>query len=70
MPGCQLVAGTILEDGDGNPQLEALNTVTFEDHHGKTKQTLRAHVIKWRQVGHKARNAWWSLWQRPSGGAD
>lgn len=30
-PGSQLVAGTILEDGDGNPQLEVLNTVTFEN---------------------------------------
>ena len=29
-PDSQLVAGTILEDGDGNPQLEVLNTVTFE----------------------------------------
>jgi uncharacterized protein YndB with AHSA1/START domain len=33
-------------DADGNPLFDILNTVTFEDQNGKTKQTLRARVIK------------------------
>ena len=34
------------EDEEGNPQLEALNTVTFAEHEGKTKLTLHAVVVK------------------------
>jgi uncharacterized protein YndB with AHSA1/START domain len=35
-----------LEDEDGNPRLENLNTVTFAEHEGKTKLTVRAVVVK------------------------
>jgi uncharacterized protein YndB with AHSA1/START domain len=34
------------EDESGIPQLEGLNTVTFEDDHGKTKLTLHATILK------------------------
>ncbi len=34
------------EDEAGNPQLEVLNTVTFAEHDGKTRLTLRAVVVK------------------------
>jgi uncharacterized protein YndB with AHSA1/START domain len=34
------------EDAEGNPLLEDLNTVTFEEQGGKTKLTLRAIVVK------------------------
>jgi uncharacterized protein YndB with AHSA1/START domain len=37
---------TAMEDGEGDPQLETLNTITFEEHNGKTKFTLRVNVIK------------------------
>lgn len=37
---------TAFEDEDGNPQLEIHNTVTFAEHKGKTKLTLRAVVVK------------------------
>ena len=33
-------------DADGNPLFEVLTTVTFAEQGGKTKQTMRAHVIK------------------------
>jgi len=33
-------------DLDGNPMFEVLNTVTFAEEGGKTKQILRTHVIK------------------------
>ncbi len=33
-------------DENGNPQLEVLNTVTFDEHNGKTRLTLRAEVVK------------------------
>ena len=33
-------------DGDGNPLFEVLTTVTFAEQGGKTKQILRARVIK------------------------
>jgi uncharacterized protein YndB with AHSA1/START domain len=35
-----------LEDAAGNPQLETLNTITFEEYNGKTKLTLQAVVVK------------------------
>jgi uncharacterized protein YndB with AHSA1/START domain len=31
---------------DGSPMFEVLTTVTFAEQNGKTKQTLRARVIK------------------------
>ncbi len=34
------------EDAAGNPQLEGLNTVTFEDDHGRTKLTLHIRILK------------------------
>jgi uncharacterized protein YndB with AHSA1/START domain len=34
------------EDGEGNPQLEVLNTVMFAELGGKTKLTLKAVVVK------------------------
>jgi uncharacterized protein YndB with AHSA1/START domain len=33
-------------DSDGNPMFEILTTVTFTEENGKTKQILRARVIK------------------------
>src|SRR5229473_6885499 len=33
-------------DANGNPMFDILNTVTFSEQNGKTKQTLRARVIK------------------------
>ncbi len=35
-----------LEDEEGNPQLEVLNTVTFIEHEGKTRLTLHVVVTK------------------------
>jgi uncharacterized protein YndB with AHSA1/START domain len=35
-----------LEDDEGNPQLEDLTTVTFEEEDGKTRLTVRAVVTK------------------------
>jgi uncharacterized protein YndB with AHSA1/START domain len=37
---------TALEDAAGNPQLETLNTITFEEYNGKTRLTLHAKVVK------------------------
>jgi uncharacterized protein YndB with AHSA1/START domain len=37
---------TAIEDEQGNPGLENLNTVTFAEHNGKTKLTLHVVVIK------------------------
>lgn len=37
---------TAIPDDNGHPQLEALNTVTFENHNGKTKLTLHVVVLK------------------------
>jgi uncharacterized protein YndB with AHSA1/START domain len=34
------------EDDEGNPGLEAINTVTFVEHNGKTKLTLQAVVVR------------------------
>ncbi len=35
-----------VEEEEGNSLLEAINTVTFADHNGKTKLTLHAVVVK------------------------
>ena len=35
-----------LEDAAGNPQLETLNTITFDEYNGKTRLTLHAKVVK------------------------
>lgn len=37
---------TNFEDAHGRPQLEILNTVTFAEHEGKTKLTLRAVIVR------------------------
>ncbi|MGZ3582706.1 MAG: SRPBCC family protein [Ktedonobacterales bacterium] len=37
---------TNFEDAEGRPQLEIRNTVTFAEHEGKTKLTLRAVVVR------------------------
>ncbi len=37
--------GTAMEDEHGKPQLEILNTVTFEDFNGITKLTLHARLV-------------------------
>jgi uncharacterized protein YndB with AHSA1/START domain len=35
-----------VEDAAGNPQLEGLATVTFAEHEGKTKLTVRVTILK------------------------
>ncbi len=35
-----------LDDEDGNPGLEVVNIITFDDHTGMTKLTLEAAVVK------------------------
>ena len=42
----RIVFASAALDNKGNPMFEILNTVTFEEHDGKTKQTVRARVIK------------------------
>lgn len=37
---------TALVDDSGNPQLVNLNTITFEEHNGKTKLTVHVRVMK------------------------
>lgn len=39
-------SSTCLDDVNGNPQLENLNTIVFEDYNGKTKMTLYVTVVK------------------------
>ena len=39
-------ADSALEDEEGNPTFEALSTVTFAEHEGKTKLTLHAVILK------------------------
>lgn len=34
-----------IEDDEGNPLLETLNTVTFAEHEGKTRITMEANVL-------------------------
>jgi uncharacterized protein YndB with AHSA1/START domain len=41
----RLVFVAIAEDRDGNPHLESLTTVTFEEHDGKTKLTVHANAV-------------------------
>jgi uncharacterized protein YndB with AHSA1/START domain len=45
-PARLVFTATGMEDSDGNPQLENLNTVTFAKHNGKTKLTLHVVVVK------------------------
>ncbi|HUK29664.1 MAG TPA: SRPBCC domain-containing protein [Candidatus Acidoferrum sp.] len=33
-------------DKDGNPKIEVRNTVTFEDHNGKTKLTVKIVIVR------------------------
>jgi len=42
----RLVFTSAALDADGNPMFEVLTTVTFAEQNGKTKQTMRARVIK------------------------
>jgi uncharacterized protein YndB with AHSA1/START domain len=42
----RLVFSSAALDESGNPLFEVLNTITFAEHNGKTKQTMRARVIK------------------------
>jgi uncharacterized protein YndB with AHSA1/START domain len=46
VPERLVFTSTALEDAAGNPQLEMLNTITFEEYNGKTKLTLHAKVVK------------------------
>jgi len=41
-----VVTTSALDDEDGNPGLEVVNIVTFDDHEGMTKLTLNAAVVK------------------------
>jgi uncharacterized protein YndB with AHSA1/START domain len=45
-PARFVFTSTAILDAAGNPQLENLNTVTFEDENGKTKLTLTVKVLK------------------------
>jgi uncharacterized protein YndB with AHSA1/START domain len=45
-PERPVFTSTAFGDEPGNHLLEVLNTVTFTDHNGKTKLTLRAVVVK------------------------
>ncbi len=46
-PPERLVFSTIaIEDENGNPLLETLNTATFEEHGSKTKFTMSVVVVK------------------------
>ena len=43
----RLVFNTIaIEDANGRPQLETLNTITLKEYRGKTKLTLEVTVLK------------------------
>ena len=42
----RLVFSSAALDEEGNPLFEVLNTVTFAEQDGKTKQTLQARVVK------------------------
>ncbi len=46
VPPERLVFTSAALDSDGNPMFEVLTTVTFAEEGGKTKQILRARVIK------------------------
>lgn len=46
VPPEKLVFTSAALDSDGNPMFEVLTTVTFAEEGGKTKQILRARVIK------------------------
>ena len=46
VPPERLVFTSAALDANGNPMFEVLTTVTFAEESGKTKQILRAHVIK------------------------
>ncbi len=40
-----VMSSKAFEDAEGHPQLEVLNTITFDEYEGKTKLTLRAVVV-------------------------
>jgi uncharacterized protein YndB with AHSA1/START domain len=41
-----VLVSTALDDEHGRPGLEVLQTVTFEEHAGQTRLTMRAHVLR------------------------
>ena len=41
----RLVFTAVAEEGNGNPALEAVTTVTFAEHGNKTKLTVHAHAV-------------------------
>jgi uncharacterized protein YndB with AHSA1/START domain len=45
VPSKRLVFMAVAEDHDGNPLLESLTTVTFEEQAGKTKVTVQASAV-------------------------
>ena len=45
VPPKRLVFMAVAEDHDGNPLLESLTTVTFEEHAGKTKVIVQAKAV-------------------------
>ena len=45
LPPKRLVFTAVAEDLDGNPHLEALTTVTFEEEGGRTKVTVQASAV-------------------------
>jgi len=45
VPPERLVFNAVAEDAAGNPLLESLTTVTFEEQDGKTKLTVEASAI-------------------------
>lgn len=46
VPGRLVFMSSAVEDEEGNPQLEVLNTVTFADLGSKTTLTMHARVLK------------------------
>ncbi len=46
VPEKLVITSKAFEDEDGNAPLVVLNTVTFEEHEGGTKLTLKAEVVK------------------------
>ncbi len=45
-PSRLVFTSSAFHDENGNPQLEVLNTVTFEEYQGKTRMSLYAEVLK------------------------
>ncbi len=41
-----VVTSAVSEDAEGNPRLQVINTITFEEQEGRTKLTMKAVVVK------------------------